>query len=273
MRNFLLAAVASTANATTNAFVDQCDNNGVIEMKARMRKSTIGPIAPAGFADVTGDFYEATFSQADLTASFDGDDWLVMTKSIAETYAVQVKDKNGADLTVYKQTGHSITLTCKYSLADQNLEEKAFTVGGSDFKDDSVGIGTLGYELEMVEDCSLEPTDCTLYKIGSTAGFTITPDNPGLVFAEVKNCEVHRGGNHVQIIGEYGDMCLNKFLKAQLTVWSSKQTLQGSFTAFKWSTTVGDADPEEQKLHCTIGLSKTISTTTPNDSCVDPTGR
>jgi len=268
MRNFLLAAIASSAHAQDH-FVDQCDANGVIEMKARMRKSTIGPIAPTGFTDVTGDFYEGTFAQAELASSFEGTDWLVMTKTVAETYAVTVVAADGSDVIVYKQGGHSVTLTCKYSLADKNLVD-GFTVSGSDHHDDTVGTGELGYDLEMVQDCELDATSCTLFKIGSTVGFTITPENPDLVFASVKTCEVHRGGNNVQIIGEFGDMCLNKFLKADLTVFTGQQTLEGSFTAFKWSTTVGDADPEEQKLHCTIGLSKTASTSIPSDSCVDP---
>lgn len=236
MRNFLLAAIATTAYGETDAFVDQCDLNGVIQMKARIRKSTIGPIAPTGFTDVAGDFYEATLNQGDLDSSFEGSEWLVMKKTVTESYEVTVKDKNGNDLTVYKQGGHSLTFTCKYSLADQILKEAPFTVSGSDFKDEATGTGTLGYDLEMVENCSLEPTDCTLYKIGSKVEFTVTPDNPGLVYAYVKSCEVHRGANHVQIIGEHGDMCLNKFLKSQLTSYLSQEELRVSIYSI-WNFT------------------------------------
>lgn len=221
---------------------------------------------PDGFQEVGGsDFYHADFYQNDLTPSFDGND-LVMTKLIAETYPVEVNDRDGNKVTVYKQTGHTLTFKCKYALEDKVVKQN-FNVAGHDVQDSTENYGTLGYKLEMVENCELDPNNCALYKIGSTAAFTITPYNPNLVYASIKSCEVHRNSAHVQIIGEGGDMCLNDFLNSQLTKWTSMTELVGSFTAFKWSTTVGDPDPEGQSLQCTIGLTQESSPNVPRTDC------
>jgi len=267
MRSFVLAALAGVQAAptcTNCAFVDSCDDKGTIKMEARIQKDKVMAI-PDGFQDIPGAFYVATFTQADLTPTFEGDN-LIMTKSIDETYPIKINDKDGNKITVYKQTGHSLSFKCSYALEDKVVKQD-FNVAGHDHEDSAENTGNLGYKLKMIENCDLDPDNCVLYKIGSTAGFTITPNNPDLVYASIKSCEVHRNSAHVQIIGEGGDMCLNKFLNSQLTSYTSKYQLSGSFTAFKWSTTVGDPDPEGQSLECTIGLSKEESSTKPNNDC------
>merc|ERR1712113_52231 len=99
-------------------------------MKARILKSEVMAV-PEGFEDVGGsDFYHATFNQDDLTPSFDGND-LVMTKSVEETYPVQVNDKDGNKVTVYKKTGHTLEYKCRYALEDKVVKQD-FNVAGHD---------------------------------------------------------------------------------------------------------------------------------------------
>merc|ERR1739838_1247665 len=141
-----------------------------------------------------------------------------------------------------------------------------FNVAGHYHKDAAENTGNLGYKLKMIENCDLDPDNCVLYKIGSTAGFTITQTIP--VWSTLQS---NRAKFIVILLTfrllEGGDMCLNKFLNSQLTSYTSMNQLAGSFTAFKWSTTVGDPDPEGQSLECTIGLSKEESSTKPNNDC------
>ena len=229
MRSFVLAALARVQAAPTCthcAFVDSCDDNGTIKMEARIQKDKVMAI-PDGFQDAAGDFYTATFNQADLTPTFEGDN-LIMTKAIEETYPIKINDEDGNKVTVYKQTGHTLSFKCSYALEDKVVKQN-LNVAGHDHKDSAENTGTLGYKLEMIENCDLDPDNCVLYKIGSTAGFTITPINPDLVYASIKSCEVHRNSVHVQIIGEGGDMCLNKFLNSQLTSYTSMNQLAVSF--------------------------------------------
>merc|ERR1739838_341061 len=87
MRSFVLAALAGVQAAptcTNCAHVDSCDDKGTIKMEARIQKDKVMAI-PDGFKDIPGAFYVATFTQADLSPTFDGDN-LIMTKSIEETY-------------------------------------------------------------------------------------------------------------------------------------------------------------------------------------------
>ena len=99
-------------------------------------------------------------------------------------------------------------------------------------------------------------------EIGDEVNFTITPSNPDLVFATVKSCDVSRAGQSITIIGHKQEKCLNTLIGASAKdnrTFSSKQSIHGSWTAFKWATSRGLADQEAQALSCTISLSKTKS--------------
>ena len=209
----IFAAVLATSYATptcTNcAFVTNCDTNGLIDMQVKVLKSEVSQI-PTGFADTAGDSYTASFGQADLEASFDADN-LILTKTVAETYPVTLDGQ-----TVYKATGHTLDFVCTYPLDDRTVRDN-YDVTGQNVDEFAENTGTLGYDLEMVQKDGAD-----LHKIGSTAEFTITPKNPGLVWAAVKSCQVKRGTNAVQIIGDGGDMCTNGYLSVALTTWTSK---------------------------------------------------
>ena len=89
--------------------------------------------------------------------------------------------------------------------------------------------------------------------------FTVTPVNPDLVFATVKECHVTKNNQQLTIIG-HGDndpKCTNPIVsaKADTDYFSSQGPIEGSWIAFKWSTEAND-NVETQGLSCTIGLSE-----------------
>ena len=63
------------------------------------------------------------------------------------------------------------------------------------------------------------------------------------------------------IIGHVDDRCTNPVVQASAVtpLFTSDTAIQGSWIAFKWSTT-SDNNVETQGLSCTIGLSQYAST-------------
>lgn len=224
--------------------VDSCnDENGVIELTATLRN--VGEYGQDGTTS------EITFARADLTPSFETDggvNYLVMTKVLGGDECTEIVVDG---VTVCSQVAEQVTLRCRYSLEDQDLTDD-FQVTGQDTTSTAEGVGTLDYTLEVEQNKA----------IGDEIKFTVTPVNGGLVYATVKSCDVTRGTAALTIVGHGAEHCTNPAVnvKALTALFTSQNEIEGSWTAFKWSTSVSDADAEDQGLTCKIGLSENAST-------------
>lgn len=227
--------------ATTT--VDSCnDDDGVIQLTATLRN-----ISGAYGQNAEG---EITFTRDELTPSFDTDNNLVMSVDLGGDGCTQAQVDG---VSVCTGVGETITLQCKYSLADVQIED-SFEVTGQDTATTAEGTGSLGYTLSVEDNKA----------IGESVQFTITPVNEGLVYATVKHCEVTNGAadndDELTIIGHGVEGCTNPVVNAaaDTTRFTSQEEIQGTWTAFKWSTAAAD-NVEAQGLRCTIGLSQLAS--------------
>ena len=222
--------------------VNSCNKpNGEIELRAILR-------------DVKGNYGQdangmVAFDRFELRSSFenkDGVDYLVMTRVIGRDCIEIIVD----GVTVCSEVGEKFTLRCLYSLEDRAIR-KSFDVTGQDTLGSAENTGTLGYNLVVEENKN----------IGETIKFTITPVNAGLVYATVKSCDVTKGDKALTIVGHGADHCTNPIVNAQAItgLFTSQNKVEGSWTAFKWSTT-SENNVEDQGLVCTIGLSEDAST-------------
>ena len=192
-----------------------------------------------------------TFTRAQLTPRFDSG-FLIMEKVLGGDGCTEVT-VDGVKLC--KEVDETITLQCKYDLKDQTIDD-SFQVTGQDTAATAEGTGTLDYTI-TVEDNK---------KIGDTVKFTISPVNDNLVYATVKSCDVVRGNAALTIIGHGQEHCTNPIInaKAVTSLFTSQSDIEGTWTAFKWSTTKAN-NVESQSLRCTIGLSEKASTDAVND--------
>ena len=195
---------------------------------------------------------ELTYTRAQLTPRFENG-FLIMEKVLGGDGCTPVTVDG---VTLCKEVDETITLQCKYSLADQTVDD-SFQVTGQDTATTAEGTGTLDYTI-TVEDNK---------KIGETVKFTISPVNDNLVYATVKKCDVTRNGQALTIIGHGQEHCTNPVVNAaaETSFFTSQGDIEGTWTAFKWSTTQ-ENNVEAQGLSCTIGLSETASTD-PVDPC------
>ena len=186
---------------------------------------------------------QGTFSVDQLTKRFDGD-WLILEKVFGgdECTKIQVDGHE-----VCSAVAEKITVQCKYSLLDQTLDEAPFQVKGQDTEAEAKNIGTLKYTMEVDNDKN----------IGQEINFKISAVNPGLVYATVKSCDVIKDSVKLTIIGHGAEHCTNPIVgvAALTNNFSSDDTIQGKWTAFKWSTT-SENDSESQALECIIELSE-----------------
>ena len=197
-----------------------------------------------------------------METSFEGTD-LVLSTTVGSTSGERVSIDG---VSVCVDTGESFTFKCRYPLTDQTVTDQ-FDVSGQDTESSAANTGKKDY-LTMIFSKYLGTLGYTLTtdqtnEIGDEVNFTITPKNPDLVFATVKSCDVSRAGQSITIIGHKQEKCLNPLIGASAKsnkTFSSKQSIHGSWTAFKWATSRGLADQEAQSLSCTIGLSKTKDT-------------
>ena len=189
-----------------------------------------------------------TFALAELTSSFDTNNNLVMTKVLGGDGCTQIIVDG---VTVCSEVDETVTLKCKYSLADQDVSDN-YQVTGQDTAATAEGTGSLDYTL-TVEDNK---------NIGDTIKFTITPKNAGLVYATVKSCDVTKDNDALTIVGHGAPHCTNPVVNtaAVTALFTSQSTIEGTWTAFKWSTTEAN-NVEAQGLSCTIGLSEAASST------------
>ena len=188
-----------------------------------------------------------TFARDELTPKFSGN-FLIMEKVLGGGDCNRV-DVDG--VAVCTEVAETVTLQCKYSLADQTIDD-TFDVTGQDTTATAEGTGSLDYTL-VVEDNKA---------IGDTVKFTITPVNSGLVFATVKSCDVtHDNGDALTIVGHGSEHCTNPVVNAAALTnrFTSNAVIEGTWKAFKWSTATTD-NVESQGLSCKIGLSENAST-------------
>ena len=228
--------------STIEASVDKCnDENGLIQMQVTLRNYR-------GSYDGIDSNGRGIFAREELTKSFsfeNGQNWLVMTKVLGGDGCTQLVIDG---VTICSEVDQKITLRCLYSLADRSIDDK-FAVTGQDTESVAENIGSLGYNL-VVESGRM---------IGQTVKFAISPVNEGLVYATVKSCDVTNNGDALTIIGHGTPSCTNPIINAKslTTSFTSNSKIEGSWTAFKWSTTYNQ---EAQGLKCTIGLSENPST-------------
>ena len=140
---------------------------------------------------------------------------------------------------------------CTYSLADQILDDD-YTVSGQDIAGKRKATGELGYKLT---------TDADNVEIGDRVHVTITPSNPGLVYARTKWVQVttDRSGKTSEkaiLQGEDNEYCRNEFVDFTLDEgWGTQGNMEMSYTAFKWKTDKDIKDEETQKIEAKIELS------------------
>ena len=207
----------------------------------------------ATLRNVSGDYGQnadgqITYALADLSPSFDGNNNLVMTVVLGGNGCTEAQVD---EVTICTHVDETITLQCKYNLADVEIDD-SFEVIGQDTQATAEGTGSLVYSLAVQDNVM----------IGQPIQFTITPVNEGLVYATVKHCEVTNAATNdeLTIIGHGADHCTNPIINAVADTprFTSKGAIQGTWTAFKWSTSAAD-NVEPQGLRCTIGLSKEAS--------------
>merc|ERR1712113_511025 len=110
-------------------------------------------------------FYEKTVDQENN---------LVLTKSVVKD-CTQVTYNDQA---VCIDAGLTLNFRCKYQLGEKIVSSEV-SVSGQDEIFDAEGTGELKYT--MVADASVQ--------IGKPITVSITPMNPGLVYAAIKNCQ------------------------------------------------------------------------------------
>ena len=89
------------------------------------------------------------------------------------------RQTNNCNFKVCVATAEQLVLKCKYPLDDKTISDN-FDVTGQDIQATAEGTGSLGYTLNVKSD----------YNIGDKVEFELIPDNPGLVAATIKSCEV-----------------------------------------------------------------------------------
>merc|ERR1712050_817998 len=100
-------------------------------------------------------------------------------------------------------------------------------------------------------------------QIGKSVEVSITPKNPNLVFASIHHCRVVYGDSEMPLmIGSSGESDASYNLEpvcvfgTEIPNSSNMQTLDFSFTAFKWSSSASDSFTENQKVECTVKPTK-----------------
>ena len=259
----------STCDVKAGQMTVKCndDTDNTVKMTAAIKKTEVHAKPSAEFTDA-GEYWQAVYTADQLDKSFEDDltfvgqptaDYLVLAKTV--DLPCKPMKVDGVD--VCQAVGSGLTWTCRYSLADQ-VKTDSYTVTGQDTAATAEGTGTLDYTI-TVEDNK---------KIGETVKFTISPVNDNLVYATVKSCDVKRAGDALTIIGHGQEHCTNPVVnaKAETSLFTSKSDIEGTWTAFKWSTTKAN-NVESQSLSCTIGLSETASTDAVQDCVLSNAGR
>merc|ERR1712025_554929 len=231
------------------AHVLECNNktDKTVHLKAGISNPTN---APKGWT-LEGGKYTKTFAASNLTKKFttdnNGKKWLELTTTQSTSGCKMIKVDN---VEVCEDNGESYTFKCKYDLSDQVISDK-FAVTGQDTEATAEGTGTLEYTLTVDDDA---------VTIGDKINFAIAPKTPGLVFATASECNVKYQNNAITIFGHRTPKCTTASIGA---AWdgnnptaSSKSEIDGSWTAFKWSTSTGKTDKEDQSFECTIKLSE-----------------
>lgn len=183
------------------------------------------------------------------------------TKQNGDTYQVLVLTKESDagcteatvdNVKVCTKTGHDLSFKCEYSLAEQTLDQKAFTVSGSDKEATAEGTGKLTYKLTV---------DNAAVAIGSPITATITPVTTGLVDATIAKCSVKHTTKNESVDIIKANLNPTCELGAAIATGQGKGNLSFSWNAFKWTTTeVNDADVvESQQVECIIELAKTAT--------------
>jgi hypothetical protein len=176
------------------------------------------------------------------------------------------KEEKVGTTTVCTKIGHELTFTCTYPMKNQDLvNEKDFTVSGSDTEKNASNTGKLGYKLTV---------DTTTYSIGSAVTATITPDTANLVHATIESCSVKNKDNDVSVTLIKDGMNRECKLGVSVTDGQGDENLSFKWNSFKWSTTLGTggtkADDENQELSCNISLSKAKPTDEPQQPTTCP---
>jgi len=238
------------ANAQSNAIYK--DNK--IQMKATVPKSIVSQ--PLNELDdeweVDGDDYVRTWNQADASSgafTTNESNELVWTESQSEG----CKEHKEGEVTVCVQTGHALTFTCKYSLADQT-KTSTFDVSGHDTVKTANGEGKLNYSLKVTGGVGADNDD---FQIGNPVSVEIEPANPDLVYARLQDCFVNFNSQSFPITKWDEDVEILSStceVGASVTTSQDKGTLEFGWTAFKWATETENT--ESQEVQCTIGLSK-----------------
>ena len=227
--------------APSTSTVDSCNGaDDIVEMSVTLR----GHSGTYDGIDANG---QGKFGLDQLAKKFEGG-FLILEKVFGGEECTKIT-VDGVE--VCSEVAEKFTMRCKYSLADQTLDEASFQVTGQDVAKEAENTGTLKYTLSVDDDKA----------IGDEITFTITPANLGLVYATVKSCDVTKDTDKLTIIGHGNqDHCTNSVVGAEALTnnFSSNNAIQGKWTAFKWATDAANS-VESQGLECTIELSENAS--------------
>lgn len=244
-------------NATA-AVVLECNDpsDHSVHLKAGIYRPKETPLASKKGWTKEGRLNVKTFELADMTKKFKTG----VAKSLTLT---ATRTSNGCkkitvdNVEVCKSIGELYTFTCKYNMADQKISED-FSVTGQDTEATAQGTGTLLYTLTVNNDN---------VSIGEKVDFTIKPSTPDLVYATATECHVKYNTDEITIFGHNDPKCYTELVGAKWAsnnpTASTKKNIQGSWTAFKWSTSTNKDDKESQTFECTIALSENEDTKSP----------
>merc|ERR1711935_1199283 len=258
----LLAGLSSAA-----AGLSVICNNGVGDVEMRM-SIEVGDLQQApdlgdGWVMNAGNTaWEKTFvpEAGDTTETSVGGAQFLTVNKVVDSNGCEKESVDGVEVCV--SSGHQLTFTCNYPLADQNIStDTDFTVSGSDTTDSATNTGSLYYALTIDNSAG--------YEIGNVVSATITPLTTGLVTATILNCEVKNTdpaivNNEVSLIN--ADLAPVCDLGVAITTGQGDSALAFTWNAFKWSTTQGASSEESQTVECSISLAVNPATVDPQ-SC------
>jgi len=235
-------------NDSDKSIVHSCNApDGTVQITAELYNPSRG--APDGFVQDALDElkYTAKFTlDDDLDQSFTVNEIDEHVLVLSKRFEIAGCDSVKVDGTsVCRQVGRTYNFQCWYPLRDFDVDS-TFQVTGTDHEDHAAGQGNLEYTLAV--DSAVQ--------IGQRFNMKVVPKNPGLVYATVKSCYVMFNEQEVAMFGHNQPKCINNWLGASwLTEFaSSRDTVEGYWTAFKWSTSSNKV--EEQQLKCNIALSR-----------------
>lgn len=241
------------------ARISSCTNSyNEIVLHAHLSKDSF-PSQPDGWDENDMQEWTKAFNLNELSRAIDEDSNELI---IFKTLDIAV---NGDHTDFFQHDVKKIAFKCRFSLDDQNISQDLHisthdTVHATDGSDVQSS-GKLAYTLH---------TDRNSFKLGERIKFSITPNNPDVVYARIKYCEVSNEKEKYIVFGDpeypYCTDIYTDFRVPELMYSGSLHTQTFSFLAFKWYDTSTTND-EDQQFSCALEFSLTPFTPVEVTTC------